>query len=119
MPGVRGLRKEMTVLRDLGIDVDRRHVLVNFADPRSGLTKADAEATIGAGVDLVLPRSKAVPVSVNQGLPLLQSDTRDPMTKQLRRLVDRFTPAPMRPAPTAAPITVGGRHRLRRKRVKA
>ena len=119
VPGVRGLRKEMTVLRDLGIDVDRRHVLVNFADPRSGLTKADAEATIGAGVDLVLPRSKAVPVSVNQGLPLLQSDTRDPMTKQLRKLVDRFTPAPMRPAPTAVPVTVGGRHRLRRKRVKA
>lgn len=119
VPGVRGLRKEMTVLRDLAIDVDKRHILVNFADPRSGLTKADAEATIGASLDLVLPRSKAVPVSVNQGLPLLQSDTRDPMTKQLRKLVDRFTPAPMRPAPTAAPVTVGGRHRLRRKRVKA
>lgn len=119
VPGVRGLRKEMTVLRDLAIDVDKRHVLVNFADPRSGLTKADAEATIGASLDLVLPRSKAVPVSVNQGLPLLQGDTRDPMTKQLRRLVDRFTPAPMRPAPTAAPVAVGGRHRLRRKRVKA
>ncbi|MFI8589909.1 CpaE family protein [Dietzia maris] len=119
VPGVRGLRKEMAILRDLALDFDKRHILVNFADPRSGLTKADAEATIGAGVDLVLPRSKAVPVSVNQGLPLLQSDTRDPMTKQLRKLVDQFTPAPMRPTQTAVPLTMGGRHRLRRKRVKA
>lgn len=118
VPGVRGLRKELNILRDLGLDFDRRHVLVNFADPRSGLTKADAEATIGTAVDLVLPRSRAVPVSVNQGLPLLQSDSRDAMTKQLRKLVDRFTPAPMRPTVIAAPTPEGGRHRIRRKRVK-
>ncbi|MDV7999867.1 CpaE family protein [Rhodococcus sp. IEGM 1408] len=119
VPGVRGLRKEIDILRDLGLTFESRHVVINFADPRSGLTKADVEATIGTGVDLVLPRSKAAPVSVNQGIPLLQSDTRDQMTKQLRKLVDRFTPAPMRPAGITAPILDGGRHRLRRKRVKA
>ncbi|WP_163376133.1 AAA family ATPase [Dietzia sp. Alg238-R159] len=119
VPGVRGLRKELNILRDLGLNLEKRHVVVNFADPRSGLTKADVEATIGTGVDLVLPRSKAVPVSVNQGVPLLQSDGRDAMAKQLRKLVDRFTPAPMRPTATAVLAAEGGRHRLRRKRVKA
>ena len=119
VPGVRGLRKELNILRDLGLNLEKRHVVVNFADPRSGLTKADVEATIGTGVDLVLPRSKAVPVSVNQGVPLLQSDGRDAMAKQLRKLVDRFTPAPMRPTATAVLTAEGGRHRLRRKRVKA
>lgn len=119
VPGVRGLRKELNILRDLGLNLEKRHVVVNFADPRIGLTKADVEATIGTGVDLVLPRSKAVPVSVNQGVPLLQSDGRDAMAKQLRKLVDRFTPAPMRPTATAVLTAEGGRHRLRRKRVKA
>ncbi|WP_206475094.1 AAA family ATPase [Dietzia sp. KRD202] len=119
VPGVRGLRKELNILRDLGLNLEKRHVVVNFAHPRSGLTKADVEATIGTGVDLVLPRSKAVPVSVNQGVPLLQSDGRDAMAKQLRKLVDRFTPAPMRPTATAVLTAEGGRHRLRRKRVKA
>lgn len=119
VPGVRGLRKELNILRDLGLNLEKRHVVVNFADPRSGLTKADVEATIGTGVDLVLPRSKAVPVSVNQGVPLLQSDGRDAMAKQLNKLVDRFTPAPMRPTATAVLTAEGGRHRLRRKRVKA
>jgi len=39
VPGVRGLRKELNILRDLGLNLEKRHVVVNFADPRSGLTK--------------------------------------------------------------------------------
>lgn len=133
VPGVRGLRKELAILRDLGVAFERRHVLVNFADTHSGLTKADVEATIGTGVDLVLPRSRAAAMSTNQGIPLLQNDSRDALAKQLRKLVDRFTPAPMRPAaPTgnngaaghagpaasAGAAILGGRHRLRRTRGK-
>ena len=51
------------------------------------------EATIGTTIDVMLPRSKAAPASVNLGVPLLQSGTRDAMTKQLRRLVNRFVTA--------------------------
>ncbi|MDX2356287.1 AAA family ATPase [Dietzia sp. PP-33] len=118
VPGVRGLRKELDILRDLGMAFERRHVVVNFADTHSGLTRSDVEATIGTGVDLVLPRSRAAAVSMNQGVPLLLSEARDPMTKKLRHLVDRFTPAPMRdprPAKATAGPGFGGRHRLRRK----
>jgi pilus assembly protein CpaE len=70
-------------------------VVLNFADARAGLTVADVEATIGRKVDVRLPRSKVIPASVNQGLPLLQSGGRDPMTKQLRGLVSRLTPGPL------------------------
>lgn len=131
VPGVRGLRKELAILRDLGIALDGRHVLVNFADAHAGLTKSDVEATIGTGVDMMLPRSRAAVIATNQGVPLLQSEIRDPLAKQLRALVDRFTPAPMRPAPraeAAAGVGAGkgisakslleGRHRLRRSRGK-
>jgi pilus assembly protein CpaE len=66
--------------------------VLNFADERGGLSLSDVEATLGIGVDLQLPRSKAALESVNQGVPLLQSKGRDPMTKQLAQLVARFTP---------------------------
>ena len=102
VPGVRGLRKELDILRDLGLGFDRRHVVINFADTHSGLTKSDVEATINAGVDLILPRSRPTAASINQGIPMLQSDARDPMTKKLRTLVERFAPAP---APAGAPGT--------------
>lgn len=91
VPGVRGLRKELDTLTELGMLRPSRHVVVNFADKRGGLSIADVEATIGAKVDLQLPLSTAARISTNQGIPLVMSGSRDPLAKQLRRLVDRFT----------------------------
>ena len=95
VPGVRGLRKELDVLRELAMIPAGRHVVMNFADAKGGLSVRDVETTIGAGVDVVLPRSKAVPASTNQGVPIISSNRRDPMAKELRRLVSRFAATPL------------------------
>jgi Flp pilus assembly CpaE family ATPase len=95
VPGVRGLRKELDVLRELCMIPAGRHVVMNFADPKGGLSVRDVELAIGTGVDVVLPRSAAVPASTNQGVPLLESGRRDPMAKELRRLVSRFAATPL------------------------
>lgn len=100
VPGLRGLRKEIDTLRDLDLMSRSHQVVVNFADATAGLSVADIEATIGTAVDLMLPRSKAAPASVNLGVPLLQSGGRDPMTRQLRVLVDRLTGG----TPSAPPL---------------
>ena len=55
VPGVRGLRKELDVLRELCMIPAGRHVVMNFADPKGGLSVRDVETTIGTGVDVVLP----------------------------------------------------------------
>jgi len=96
VPGVRGLRKELDVLRELCMIPAGRHVVMNFSDPKGGLSVRDVETAIGTGVDVVLPRSAAVPASTNQGVPLLQSGKRDPMAKELRRLVARFAATPIK-----------------------
>ena len=95
VPGVRGLRKELDVLRELAMIPAGRHVVMNFADAKGGLSVRDVETTIGAGVDVVLPRSKHVPASTNQGVPIISSHRRDPMAKELRRLVSRFAATPL------------------------
>ena len=88
VPGVRGLRKELDTLRDIGLLLESRAVVLNFMHPSRGISVADVEASIGRKVDLQLPQSNSVPISVNQGIPLLQSGSRDPVAKQLRALVD-------------------------------
>lgn len=118
VPGVRALRKELDVLRDLGLSFEGRHVVVNFSDSHSGLSKSDVEATIGTGVTLLLPRHRGVLAAVNQGVPLLQNDGRDPATKQLRKLVNRFTTGAMQSVETTEPAAVAGRHRVLRKRAQ-
>lgn len=88
VPGVRGLRKELDTLRDISIVLDSRAVVLNFMHPSRGISVADVEASIGRKVDLVMPQSNAVPISVNQGRPLLEQGSRDPVAKQLKALVD-------------------------------
>lgn len=102
VPGVRGLRKELDALTQLGMLSHARHVVLNFAEAKGGLSVADIEATLDTRVDVLLPRSKTTLQSVNLGVPLLQTNARrDLMTKQLRQLVSRLTSAPI-PAVSAA-----------------
>jgi pilus assembly protein CpaE len=97
VPGVRGLRKELDVLRELTLIPAGRHVVMNFGDPKGGLSVRDVEVAIGAGVDVVLPRASSVPSSTNRGVPLIASGSkRDPMVKELRRLVSRFQATPLK-----------------------
>lgn len=115
VPGARGLRKELDALAELAMFPEARHLVLNFADRKGGLSVEDVEATLGARVDVALPGSSAVLESVNQGVPLLQGPGRDPLRQQLRQLVDRFAPAsepvgkrwfPRRRTSTSAPDPV-------------
>ena len=92
IPSIRGLRTGFQILSELDLLPDNRHVVLNMADRKTGLTVQDVEATIGAPVDIVLPRSRTVPFSTNKGVPLLQDGSRDGVAKGLRQLVERFKP---------------------------
>lgn len=91
VPSVRGLRKELDVLKQLDLRPSSQHIVLNSADRRGGMSVKDVAATIGAEVDVVIPASRAVLLSTNQGIPLLQNEARGPVAKELRRLVDRLT----------------------------
>lgn len=93
VPSIRGLRKELEILRELGMEPLTRHIVLNAADPRDGLTRRDAESTLGCKVDDVIPDTRAVRISTNQGVPVLESAPRDPAARALHRVVDRFAPA--------------------------
>lgn len=92
VPSIRGMRTGFQVLEELDLIPDHRHIVLNMADRRAGLTLKDVEATVGAPVDVVLPRSKSLPFSTNKGVPVLQDGSRDPASKGLRQLVERFKP---------------------------
>ncbi|GAB2710608.1 AAA family ATPase [Arthrobacter bambusae] len=92
IPSIRGLRTGLNILDELQLLPQHRHVVLNMADPKSGLVLKDVEATIGVPVDVAIPRSRTLPFSTNKGVPLLQDGTRDAATKGLRLLVNRFKP---------------------------
>jgi pilus assembly protein CpaE len=92
VPSVRNTRKEVETLDLLGHHAQHRHFVVNRADAKVGLTLADIEATVGMRIDVAIPSSRAVPLAVNQGEPVLVGDPRNPAAVALGVLVDRFAP---------------------------
>jgi pilus assembly protein CpaE len=92
IPSLRGLRSGLEILGQLDIIPKSRHMVLNMADPKSGLSVQDVESTIGCPIDVSVPRSKMVALSTNRGIPVLQQPTRDPAAKSLQQLVQRLNP---------------------------
>ena len=99
VPSVRATRKEVEMLDLLGLDTQERHFVVNRADARVGLPVSEVEATVGRTADVTIPSSRAVPISVNHGTPVVVSERRSPVGDAMGRLVARFVPNA--PAPEA------------------
>ncbi len=90
VPSVRGLRREMAVLSELGLVSSDRRLVLNFVDRRSGMTLVDVEELLGEVVDVVVPRSRSVPISTNRGVPLLDEGSKDPVARALVSLADQL-----------------------------
>ncbi len=87
LPSVRNLRKALDAFDMLGMLGTRgpaRHFILNRSDSRVGLTKAGVAAAAGLTIDLELPSSRHVPVSLNEGRPLLSDNPRSPAARRWR-----------------------------------
>jgi pilus assembly protein CpaE len=110
VPGVRSFRTTLITLDEIGLTAAARHVVLTRADARVGLNVDDIERTIGRPIDITIPSTRAIPLSINQGTPVLQSDARRSAVYQaLSRLVGRFVDVP-----SASTTPVSRRWRRRR-----
>ena len=101
----RGARKELEAFDVLGYTSQRRHFVLNRADARVGLSVGDIEATVGMTVDVAIPSSRAVPLSMNEGTPLLEAEYRSPVSRAFGELVHTVAG---RPAQTEVAETRAG-----------
>jgi pilus assembly protein CpaE len=106
VPTVRSTQKEVQALRVIGNPTQRWHFVLNRSDARTGLGRNEVETTVGLAVDVAIPESRALPVSLNQGTPIIDFDPRAPAAQALSSLVDRIrangNPTAVRPQPEAA-----------------
>ncbi|MBT2500747.1 AAA family ATPase [Agromyces sp. ISL-38] len=93
VPSLRAMRKELELLLQIGLLPNNKHVVLNFSEKQSGLSLRDAERIVGAKMNVVVPRSSAVLLASNRGVPLLHADARDGAAVALRDLALRIDPA--------------------------
>ncbi len=90
VPSVRNLRKAVDVLDILGLTRQQRHLVLNRADSRVGLASDDVAGATGMTVNLEIPSSRHVPMSLNEGKPLVLSRPRSPAARRIGSLAGRL-----------------------------
>ncbi|HSM02927.1 MAG TPA: AAA family ATPase [Acidimicrobiia bacterium] len=87
---VRGARKLLETLDLIGMREPRRHVVLNRSNSKVGLRVDEVEIVLKTPLDVLLPSSRAVPLSFNRGQPLVLARPRHAYSKQVSELAARF-----------------------------
>ena len=88
---IRSLRKELDALDHIGIRAKRQLVL-NRADSKVGLNPSDAEEAIGMKISCSIPSSREIPLSLNLGTPVVISEPKSAVAKQMQQLSQLYSP---------------------------
>jgi len=91
---VRSLRKVVAALDQIGMTTQQRHFVLNRAESKVGLDPQDVEAAVGLPVEIAIPSSRSVPLSMNQGDPVVLTDPRSPVSRQIQAFAGNFVAAP-------------------------
>ena len=91
---LKNLKLTLETLAALGYPKDRWHVVLNRSDSQVGLTIADVEKSLATQIHCQIPSSRAVPSSVNRGIPLILDQPKHPVSQALTRFLAKLLPIP-------------------------
>ena len=92
----------------MGYDPGRVAILLNRADSRVGITHEDVDAIIGKTPTIYVPSDRQIPISVNDGVPIVLAEERAETARSFRALADFYVEehevveSPPEPEPTEA-----------------
>jgi pilus assembly protein CpaE len=81
--------------------------VLNRADSRVGITPDDVSTIVGRGPDVSIPSDREIPLSVNEGTPIVASKPQSGAAKAFRSLADRYAKTPV-PTPEPLPSQSSG-----------
>jgi pilus assembly protein CpaE len=101
----------LETLELMGYESERIRVLLNRADSRVGIARDEVDSIIGRSPDVFVPSDREIPVSVNEGRPVVVSQSRSEAARAFHSLAAMYVNGD-------APASSNGRRgkRLRRKR---
>jgi pilus assembly protein CpaE len=89
LPALKSVRVSLDMFDLLGYRQEGRVVVLNRADSKVGLSTADAEKVLRTRIAATVPSSRAVPVSVNKGVPIVRDRPGHPVSAALRALAGK------------------------------
>jgi len=88
VPSIKNMKLSLQTLNLLGFGRDRIRLILNRADSKVGLTVQAVEKTLGTNVDVSIPSSRDVSVSINRGTPLVVDNPKSPVVSSIFKLLE-------------------------------
>jgi pilus assembly protein CpaE len=107
VPSIKNLKLAISTMTQLGHPREKLRIVLNRADSKVGLRASEVEKSLGVEIDIEIPSSRDVPLSINQGEPLASSRPRSPVVQAIGQLAAALAPA--------VPEGEGRTHRFRRR----
>ena len=101
IPAVKNLKLTLETLELLAYPPERCHVVLNRSDAKVGLSIADVEKSLRTTITAQVPSSRAVPTSINRGVPIVLDQPSHPVSVAIRRFAETTILAA---APATAPL---------------
>ena len=101
VPSIKNLRMALNTLQQLGRPREEILTVLNRADSNVGLRTPEVEKSLGTAIDVHIPSSRDVPMSINQGAPLAGERRKSDVVEAIARLLPKLTDAlPQEAAPS-------------------
>ena len=92
VPSIKNLKLAISTISQLGHPREQLKVVLNRADSKVGLRTSEVEKSLGVDIDVQIPSSRDVPLSINQGTPLAMSRPRSPVVQAIAELLPAVMP---------------------------
>lgn len=80
----------LETLELMGYSQERIALVLNRADTRVGITHEDVEAIIGRAPEVFIPSDRQIPISVNDGTPIVMKDERSEAARAFYKLAESY-----------------------------
>jgi len=88
VPSIKNMKLSLQTLQLLGFGRERIRLVLNRADSKVGLTVQAVEKTLGTTVDVSIPSSRDVSVSINRGTPLVIDNPKSPVVASIYKMLE-------------------------------
>jgi pilus assembly protein CpaE len=88
IPAIKNLKLTLEMLDLLDFPKEQRHVVLNRADAKVGLTATETEKSLKTEVEAQIPSSRDVPATVNRGALIVLDNPRHPVSAAVRQIAE-------------------------------
>lgn len=86
VPSIKNLKITLQVLDQLKFSKEKILIALNRSDSKVGITLDEIEDTLKRKIDISIPSSKIVPLTVNKGVPVILEAPRSSVSRSIKKL---------------------------------